>query len=120
MILHRYIIGTMGSELKNYMKSANSFLCWEEGREHHNCPGDASIPKPTLNMKVSALAFGALLGLASAQNAVVHNHCAATVYVQSFPYDGSAPGPLTTVPKGGTFSEKFKTSGSVSLMRCLY
>lgn len=64
-------------------------------------------------MKTSMIAFGALLGLASAQNAIVHNHCATSVYVQSFPYDGSAPGPLTTVPKGGTFSEKFRTSGSV-------
>ncbi|KAJ5722275.1 hypothetical protein N7488_000310 [Penicillium malachiteum] len=63
-------------------------------------------------MKISVLAFGAILSLASAQNAVVNNHCAATVYVQSFPYDGSTPGPLTTVPKGGTFSEKFRTSGS--------
>jgi hypothetical protein len=64
-------------------------------------------------MKTSLITFGALLGLVSAQNAVVNNHCATTVYVQSFPYDGSAPGPLTTVPKGGTFSEKFRTSGSV-------
>lgn len=64
-------------------------------------------------MKTSLIALGALLGLASAQNAVVHNHCASTVYIQSFPYDGSAPGPLTTVAKGGTFSEKFKKSGSV-------
>lgn len=64
-------------------------------------------------MKTFLITFGALLGLASAQNAVVNNHCATTVYVQSFPFDGSAPGPLTTVPKGGTFSEEFKTSGSV-------
>ncbi|OQE26364.1 hypothetical protein PENSTE_c005G07343 [Penicillium steckii] len=63
-------------------------------------------------MKVSLVALSAFLGLVSAQNAVVHNHCASSVYVQSFPYDGSAPGPLTTVPKGGTFSEKFKKSGS--------
>ena len=65
-------------------------------------------------MKVSLVAISAFLGLVSAQNAVVHNHCATSVYVQSFPYDGSAPGPLTTVPKGGTFSEKFRKSGSVS------
>lgn len=64
-------------------------------------------------MKTSLIALGALLGLASAQNAVVNNHCATTVYIQSFPYDGSAPGPLTTVAKGGTFSEKFRKSGSV-------
>jgi hypothetical protein len=64
-------------------------------------------------MKTSLIALGAVLGLASAQNAVVHNHCATTVYIQSFPYDGSAPGPLTTVAKGATFSEKFRKSGSV-------
>lgn len=64
-------------------------------------------------MKTSLITFSALLGLVSAQNAVVHNHCAATVYIQSFPYDGSAPGPLTTVPKGKTFSEEFRASGSV-------
>ncbi|RJE18199.1 Alkaline foam protein B [Aspergillus sclerotialis] len=63
-------------------------------------------------MKTSLIALGALLGLASAQNAVVHNNCANTVYMQSFPYDGSAPGPLTTVPSGETFSEKFRPSGS--------
>ncbi|KAJ5204995.1 uncharacterized protein N7498_005874 [Penicillium cinerascens] len=63
-------------------------------------------------MKTSLIAFGALLGLASAQNAVVHNHCDTTVYIQSFPYDGSAPGPLTTLSKGETFSEKFRPSGS--------
>lgn len=64
-------------------------------------------------MKTSLIPFAALLGLVSAQNAVVNNHCATTVYVQSFPYDGSAPGPLTTVPNGGTFSETFRASGSV-------
>ncbi|KAJ5335581.1 hypothetical protein N7452_007984 [Penicillium brevicompactum] len=63
-------------------------------------------------MKISLVTLSALLGLVSAQNAVVKNHCATSVYVQSFPFDGSAPGPLTTVPKGGTFSEKFRTSGS--------
>lgn len=64
-------------------------------------------------MKTSLFTFGALVGLVSAQNAVVHNHCATTVYVQSFPYDGSAPGPLTTVANGETFSEAFRGSGSV-------
>ncbi|KAJ5517019.1 hypothetical protein N7527_008579 [Penicillium freii] len=63
-------------------------------------------------MKTSLFTFGALVGLVSAQNAVVHNHCASTVYVQSFPYDGSAPGPLTTVANGETFSEAFRGSGS--------
>merc|ERR1712187_31184 len=65
-----------------------------------------------ITMKTSLITFGALLGLVSAQNAVVNNHCDTSVYVQSFPFDGSAPGPLTTVPKGETFSEKFRTSGS--------
>ncbi|KAF7718840.1 Uncharacterized protein PECH_007151 [Penicillium ucsense] len=63
-------------------------------------------------MKATLISFGALVGLAAAQNAIVNNHCDSTVYVQSFPYDGSAPGPLTAVPKGGTFSEKFRPSGS--------
>ena len=64
-------------------------------------------------MKTSLIAFGALLGLASAQNAVVNNHCDTPVYVQSVPYDGSDPGPLTTLSKGETYSEKFIPSGSV-------
>ncbi|KAJ5371539.1 uncharacterized protein N7496_007631 [Penicillium cataractarum] len=63
-------------------------------------------------MKTSQIAFCALLVLTSAQNAVVNNHCTESVYIQSFPYDGSAPGPLTTVPNGGTFSESFRSSGS--------
>lgn len=54
-------------------------------------------------MKNFVISFVALLGLVSAQNAVMHNRCTASVYVQSFPYDGSAPGPLTTVPKEETF-----------------
>ncbi|KAJ5819841.1 hypothetical protein N7474_005432 [Penicillium riverlandense] len=63
-------------------------------------------------MKTSLITFGAFLGLVSAQHAVVNNHCASTVYVQSFPYDGSAPGPLTTLLPGGNFTEKFRPSGS--------
>ncbi|KAJ6188377.1 hypothetical protein N7519_003285 [Penicillium mononematosum] len=51
-------------------------------------------------MKTSLITFSALLlGLVSAQNAVVNNHCDTSVYVQSFPFDGSAPGPLTTTVK---------------------
>ena len=43
----------------------------------------------------------------------VKNNCDFPVYVQSFPFDGSAPGPLTTLAKnGGTFAEKFRTAGS--------
>jgi hypothetical protein len=71
-------------------------------------------------MKASLITFAAVLGLVSAQNAIVNNHCDTSVYVQSFPYGGGAPGPLTTVPKGGTFSEKFRTTGSVrySILLC--
>lgn len=50
----------------------------------------------------------------SAQQAVVKNNCASPIYVQSFPYDGSATGPLTTVAPGQSFSEDFRKSGSVS------
>jgi hypothetical protein len=64
-------------------------------------------------MKVSVVAFAALFGLTSAQNAVVINSCSETVYVQSFPYDGSAAGPLTTLGPGQTFSENLRASGSV-------
>ena len=64
-------------------------------------------------MKTSLITFVALLGLVSAQNAIVNNHCNTTVYIQSFPYDNSEPGPLTTVLSGGAFSELFRTSGSV-------
>ncbi|KAK2592295.1 hypothetical protein QQS21_010015 [Conoideocrella luteorostrata] len=63
-------------------------------------------------MKVLAIASAALLGLASAQNAVVINSCSSAVYVQSFPFDGSAAGPLTTVQPGSSFSEGFRASGS--------
>ncbi|CAH0055213.1 unnamed protein product [Clonostachys solani] len=63
-------------------------------------------------MKVSIVAFAALCGLASAQNAVVINSCSENVYVQSFPYDGSAAGPLTTLGPGQTFSENLRASGS--------
>ena len=49
---------------------------------------------------------------AFAQLAIVRNNCQSTVYVQSFPYDGSAAGPLTTLQRGQTFSEAFRPSGS--------
>lgn len=64
-------------------------------------------------MQVSLFAVAALLGLASAQNAVVVNGCSTPVYVQSFPYNGGSPGPLTTVQPGKSFTEKFRSSGSV-------
>ncbi|KPM36547.1 hypothetical protein AK830_g10021 [Neonectria ditissima] len=46
------------------------------------------------------------------QKATVKNNCKATVYVQSFPYDGSAKGTLTTLTTGKTYTETFKKSGS--------
>lgn len=49
-----------------------------------------------------------------AQQAVVKNNCQEVIYVQSFPYDGSAAGPLTTLSPGQTFAEDFRPSGSVS------
>ncbi|TPX17577.1 uncharacterized protein E0L32_012140 [Thyridium curvatum] len=47
-----------------------------------------------------------------AQQAVVKNNCQEVIYVQSFPYDGSAAGPLTTLSPGQTFAEDFRPSGS--------
>ncbi|OTA65356.1 hypothetical protein K449DRAFT_403944 [Hypoxylon sp. EC38] len=65
-------------------------------------------------MKLFTAIMGAALAATgvSAQQAIVHNNCQSTVYVQSFPYDGSAAGPLTTLAPGGTFSEPFRPSGS--------
>lgn len=67
-------------------------------------------------MKFFATIMGAALVATgvSAQQAVVKNNCASPIYVQSFPYDGSATGPLTTVAPGQSFSEDFRKSGSVS------
>lgn len=56
----------------------------------------------------------------SAQQAIVKNNCKSTVYVQSFPYDGSAAGPLTTLSPGQAFAENFRPSGSVSFLPGLY
>ena len=68
-------------------------------------------------MKFFATALTAALAAtgASAQHAVVKNNCQTTVYVQSFPYDGSAAGPLTTVAPGQSFSEDLRQSGSVRI-----
>ncbi|KAI7780397.1 hypothetical protein SLS64_011522 [Diaporthe eres] len=65
-------------------------------------------------MKFFATIMGAALVATgvSAQQAVVKNNCAAPIYVQSFPFDGSATGPLTTVQPGQSFSEDFRKSGS--------
>jgi len=49
---------------------------------------------------------------ASAQQAIVNNNCQSAVYVQSYPYDGSTAGTLTTVAPGQSFSEDFRLSGS--------
>jgi hypothetical protein len=65
-------------------------------------------------MKFSIVALAGLSGLVFAQQAIVINDCKSPIYVQSFPYDGSAAGPLTTVQPGKSFSERFRPSGSVS------
>ncbi|KAG6093228.1 hypothetical protein E4U30_004539 [Claviceps sp. LM220 group G6] len=64
-------------------------------------------------MKASIFAVAAaMVGAASASNAVVINSCQSAIYVQSFPYGGAAPGPLTTVQPGQSFSETLQNSGS--------
>ena len=50
---------------------------------------------------------------AAAQQAIVVNSCTTPIYVQSFPYDGSAPGALTTVQPGKSFIETQRAAGSV-------
>lgn len=56
----------------------------------------------------------ALLGSAAAANqAIVINDCSTDIYVQSYPYNGGAPGPLTTVKPGKRFSENLRSTGSV-------
>ncbi|KAL4732123.1 hypothetical protein ACLX1H_001131 [Fusarium chlamydosporum] len=65
-------------------------------------------------MKFSVLAsLTALVSSATAANqAIVKNDCSGTIYVQSFPYNGGAPGPLTTLKPGQKFSENMRSSGS--------
>ncbi|KAI1062924.1 hypothetical protein NW752_004229 [Fusarium irregulare] len=65
-------------------------------------------------MKFSAVtALAALTGSAVAANkAVVINDCATNIYVQSVPFNGGAPGPLTTLKPGQRFSEDLRASGS--------
>jgi hypothetical protein len=68
-------------------------------------------------MKFFATILGAALVATgvSAQQAVVKNNCASTtIFVQSYPFDGSAAGALTTLAPGETFAEDFRSSGSVS------
>ncbi|KAJ2981074.1 hypothetical protein NUW58_g3860 [Xylaria curta] len=65
-------------------------------------------------MQLLATIMGAALlasGVAG-QKAIVKNTCKTNIYVQSFPYDGSAAGALTTVAPGQSFSENFRKSGS--------
>ncbi|KAM0342528.1 hypothetical protein ACHAPU_009502 [Fusarium lateritium] len=65
-------------------------------------------------MKFSILtAVSAIIGSAAAANqAIVVNDCPNTIYVQSFPYNGGAPGPLYTLKPGQKFSENMRSSGS--------
>ncbi|KAI2640974.1 hypothetical protein GGS21DRAFT_351712 [Xylaria nigripes] len=62
--------------------------------------------------------FATVMGIAlvasgvSAQNAVVMNNCNSTIYVQSYPYDNSATGPLVSLDPGHSYNESFHTSGS--------
>lgn len=75
---------------------------------------DFHYPHTTVIMKASIFAAAAaMVGAASASNAVVINSCQSAIYVQSFPYGGAAPGPLTTVQPGQSFSETLQNSGSV-------
>ncbi|KAI0111989.1 hypothetical protein F4814DRAFT_376319 [Daldinia grandis] len=65
-------------------------------------------------MKFSATIMGAALVASgvSAQKAIVKNNCPSTVYVQSYPFDGSTAGTLTAVKTGESFTETFRPSGS--------
>ncbi|RGP80677.1 bys1 protein [Fusarium longipes] len=65
-------------------------------------------------MKFSILAtLTALVSSATAANqAIVINDCSTTIYVQSFPYNGAAPGPLTALKPGQKFAENMRSSGS--------
>ncbi|KAI9151391.1 hypothetical protein HJFPF1_08593 [Paramyrothecium foliicola] len=75
-------------------------------------PNHTESTSSSFTMKFSLVAIAALLSIASAQQAVVINDCKKTVYVQSFPYNGGQPGPLTTLKPGESFSENFRGSGS--------
>ncbi|KAK8026178.1 hypothetical protein PG990_004001 [Apiospora arundinis] len=85
---------------------------------YHYPLNNSPNPTTTITMQYSTI-FAAAAGLfataVSAQEngyADVKNNCNFPVYVQSFPFDGSAAGPLTTLPKGGSFAEKFRAGGS--------
>ncbi|KAF4943849.1 hypothetical protein FSARC_14818 [Fusarium sarcochroum] len=68
-------------------------------------------------MKFSILTvLAATFGSAAAANkAVVVNDCSNTIYVQSWPYNGGSPGPLTTLKPGQRFSENLRSTGSVRI-----
>lgn len=68
-------------------------------------------------MKFSLFAAAAVLGLASAEQAVVLNNCTSTIYVQSFPYGGGKAGPLTAVKPGMSFKEDLRATGSVCTLQ---
>lgn len=72
-------------------------------------------------MKFSILtALTTLLGSAAAANqAIVINDCSNAIYVQSYPYNGGTPGPLTTVKPGQRFSESLRSTGSVRYLSLL-
>lgn len=59
-------------------------------------------------------AAGTFVAPALAQQAIVNNMCAETVYVQSWPFENGSPGPLTTLTTGQQFSENLRPVGSVS------
>lgn len=73
-------------------------------------------------MKFSILtALTAIVGSAAAANqAVVKNDCSGTIYVQSWPYNGGAPGPLVALKPGKTFSENLRSTGSVRIPSLLF
>lgn len=73
-------------------------------------------------MKFSILtALTAIVGSAAAANqAVVKNDCSGTIYVQSWPYNGGAPGPLVALKPGKTFSENLRSTGSVRTPSLLF
>ncbi|RBA09715.1 hypothetical protein FPRO05_05651 [Fusarium proliferatum] len=66
-------------------------------------------------------ALTAIVGSAAAANqAVVKNDCSGTIYVQSWPYNGGAPGPLVALKPGKTFSENLRSTGSVRTPSLLF
>ncbi|KAK2073352.1 hypothetical protein P8C59_007641 [Phyllachora maydis] len=81
---------------------------------HPNSPSHSHGPTPTAIMQFLALvaAAGTFVAPALAQQAIVNNMCAETVYVQSWPFENGSPGPLTTLTTGQQFSENLRPVGS--------